>query len=53
MRCACQPRRGVHAAAYKQVPVLEGQLREAVRNNVLATEVVAREARAARSAPSC
>ena len=33
-----------HAAAYKQVPVLEGQLREAVRNNVLATEVVAREA---------
>jgi len=37
-----------HAAAYKQVPVLEGQLREAVRNNVLATEVVAREARAAR-----
>lgn len=37
-----------HAAAYKQVPVLEGQLREAVRNNVLATEVVAREAAAAR-----
>ncbi len=32
-----------HAAAYKQVPVLEGQLREAVRNNVLATETVARE----------
>lgn len=32
-----------HAAAYKQVPVLEGQLREAVRNNVLATDVVARE----------
>jgi FlaA1/EpsC-like NDP-sugar epimerase len=30
-----------HAAAYKQVPVLEGQLREAVRNNVLATETVA------------
>ena len=31
-----------HAAAYKQVPLLERQLREAVRNNVLATEVVAR-----------
>jgi FlaA1/EpsC-like NDP-sugar epimerase len=30
-----------HAAAYKQVPVLEGQLREAIRNNVLATETVA------------
>jgi FlaA1/EpsC-like NDP-sugar epimerase len=32
-----------HAAAYKQVPVLETQLREAIRNNVLATETVARE----------
>lgn len=31
-----------HAAAYKQVPVLERQLREAVRNNILATENVAR-----------
>ncbi len=31
-----------HAAAYKQVPVLEAQLREAVRNNILATENVAR-----------
>lgn len=30
-----------HAAAYKQVPLLEGQLREAVRNNVLATHNVA------------
>ena len=30
-----------HAAAYKQVPLLERQLREAVRNNVLATEMVA------------
>lgn len=38
-----------HAAAYKQVPVLEGQIREAVRNNVLATETVAREAVAARA----
>ena len=31
----------LHAAAYKQVPVLEGQIREAVRNNVLATHTVA------------
>ncbi|MFL6592668.1 MAG: polysaccharide biosynthesis protein, partial [Luteimonas sp.] len=31
-----------HAAAYKQVPLLETQLREAIRNNVLATETVAR-----------
>ncbi|MEO6517807.1 MAG: nucleoside-diphosphate sugar epimerase/dehydratase [Pseudoxanthomonas sp.] len=36
-----------HAAAYKQVPLLERQLREAVRNNVLATEVVARACREA------
>lgn len=34
-----------HAAAYKQVPLLEGQLREAVRNNALATETVARAVR--------
>ena len=33
-----------HAAAYKQVPVLEGQLREAVRNNVLASQTVAEAA---------
>ncbi|MEO8742856.1 MAG: nucleoside-diphosphate sugar epimerase/dehydratase [Lysobacteraceae bacterium] len=31
----------LHAAAYKQVPVLEGQVREGVRNNVLATQTVA------------
>ena len=30
-----------HAAAYKQVPLLETQLREAIRNNVLATQTVA------------
>ncbi|HEX7991607.1 MAG TPA: nucleoside-diphosphate sugar epimerase/dehydratase [Stenotrophomonas sp.] len=30
-----------HAAAYKQVPLLEVQLREAVRNNTLSTECVA------------
>ncbi len=36
-----QPDTVFHAAAYKQVPLLEGQLREAVRNNTLATECVA------------
>ncbi|MDX2300310.1 MAG: nucleoside-diphosphate sugar epimerase/dehydratase [Xanthomonadaceae bacterium] len=30
-----------HAAAYKHVPVLQVQLREAIRNNVLATQTVA------------
>jgi FlaA1/EpsC-like NDP-sugar epimerase len=34
-----------HAAAYKQVPLLEAQLREAVRNNVLATSTVANACR--------
>jgi FlaA1/EpsC-like NDP-sugar epimerase len=38
------PEAVLHAAAYKQVPVLEGQLREAVRNNVLATRVAAEAA---------
>ncbi len=34
-----------HAAAHKHVPILEGQLREAVRNNLLATETIARASR--------
>jgi FlaA1/EpsC-like NDP-sugar epimerase len=42
-----QPDAVFHAAAYKQVPVLEAQLREAVRNNVLATHCVARVCREA------
>ena len=37
-----EPEAVFHAAAYKQVPLLEAQLREAVRNNVLSTETVAR-----------
>jgi FlaA1/EpsC-like NDP-sugar epimerase len=37
-----QPDAVFHAAAYKQVPLLEKQMREAVRNNVLATDTVAR-----------
>jgi FlaA1/EpsC-like NDP-sugar epimerase len=42
-----EPEAVFHAAAYKQVPLLETQLREAVRNNVLATETVARACRGA------
>ncbi|MCC8446866.1 polysaccharide biosynthesis protein, partial [Xanthomonas translucens] len=47
MRIA-EPDAVFHAAAYKQVPLLEKQFREAVRNNVLATENVARACVAAK-----
>lgn len=42
-----RPEAVFHAAAYKQVPMLEGQLREAIRNNVLVTETLARACREA------
>ncbi|HXH01629.1 MAG TPA: nucleoside-diphosphate sugar epimerase/dehydratase [Xanthomonadaceae bacterium] len=45
-----QPDAVFHAAAYKQVPLLESQLREAVRNNVLSTEQVGRACREAQVA---
>lgn len=36
-----------HAAAYKHVPLLEGQVREAVHNNLIGTRIVAESAIAA------
>lgn len=39
-----QPDELFHAAAYKHVPLLEAQPREAIRNNLLVTDVVARAA---------
>jgi FlaA1/EpsC-like NDP-sugar epimerase len=42
-----EPEAVFHAAAYKQVPLLQGQLREAVRNNALATYTVAKACREA------
>jgi FlaA1/EpsC-like NDP-sugar epimerase len=44
---SAEPEAVFHAAAYKHVPLLETQLREAVRNNVLATETLARACREA------
>ncbi|HEX5960271.1 MAG TPA: nucleoside-diphosphate sugar epimerase/dehydratase [Rhodanobacteraceae bacterium] len=36
-----RPQRVLHAAAYKHVPLLQNQLREAFRNNAMATRTVA------------
>jgi FlaA1/EpsC-like NDP-sugar epimerase len=42
-----QPQMIFHAAAYKHVPLLEGQVREAVHNNLMGTKIVAEAAIAA------
>ncbi len=39
-----KPQRVFHAAAYKHVPLLQNQLREAFRNNALSTRIVAERA---------
>ncbi len=41
---SCHPERVFHAAAYKHVPMMEANVREAIRNNVLGTWKVARMA---------
>jgi FlaA1/EpsC-like NDP-sugar epimerase len=41
---SARPQVVFHAAAYKHVPLLQGQLREAFRNNVLGTKAVAEAA---------
>jgi FlaA1/EpsC-like NDP-sugar epimerase len=40
----CKPDVIFHAAAYKHVPLLEKQVREAVHNNVIGTKILAEEA---------